>query len=50
MGSAGTVAGGTEARGLGVNILHVLSQHEVTGAETYAAALIAEQTRDGHRL
>jgi len=33
-----------------VNILHVLSQHEVTGAETYAAALIAEQARDGHRV
>jgi peptidoglycan/xylan/chitin deacetylase (PgdA/CDA1 family)/glycosyltransferase involved in cell wall biosynthesis len=33
-----------------VNILHVLSQHEVTGAETYAAALIARQVRDGHRV
>jgi len=33
-----------------VNILHVLSQHEVTGAETYAAALIARQARDGHRV
>jgi peptidoglycan/xylan/chitin deacetylase (PgdA/CDA1 family)/glycosyltransferase involved in cell wall biosynthesis len=33
-----------------VNILHVLSQHEVTGAETYAAALIAQQARDGHRV
>ena len=33
-----------------MNILHVLSQHEVTGAETYAAALIARQARDGHRV
>ncbi len=33
-----------------MNILHVLSQHEVTGAETYAAALIAQQARDGHRV
>lgn len=33
-----------------VNILHVLSQHEVTGAETHAAALIALQARDGHRV
>jgi glycosyltransferase involved in cell wall biosynthesis len=33
-----------------VNILHVLSQYEVTGAETYAAALIARQARDGHRV
>lgn len=33
-----------------MNILHVLSQHEVTGAETYAAALIARQARDGHRI
>jgi peptidoglycan/xylan/chitin deacetylase (PgdA/CDA1 family)/glycosyltransferase involved in cell wall biosynthesis len=33
-----------------VNILHVLSQYEVTGAETYAAALIARQVRDGHRV
>jgi len=33
-----------------VNILHVLSQHEVTGAETYAAALVARQARDGHRV
>jgi len=33
-----------------VNILHVLSQHEVTGAETYAAALIAVQVRAGHRV
>jgi peptidoglycan/xylan/chitin deacetylase (PgdA/CDA1 family)/glycosyltransferase involved in cell wall biosynthesis len=32
-----------------VNILHVLSQQEVTGAETYAEALIAEQVRAGHR-
>ena len=33
-----------------MNILHVLSQYEVTGAETYAATLIAEQVRDGHRV
>ncbi|HTT69512.1 MAG TPA: glycosyltransferase [Gemmatimonadales bacterium] len=33
-----------------VHILHVLSQHEVTGAETYAATLIAEQAREGHRV
>jgi len=33
-----------------VNILHVLSQYEVTGAETYAAALISRQARDGHRV
>jgi len=33
-----------------MNILHVLSQYEVTGAETYAAALIARQARDGHRV
>jgi len=33
-----------------VQILHVLSQHEVTGAETYAATLIAEQAREGHRV
>ncbi len=33
-----------------MNILHVLSQIEVTGAETYAAALIAEQARDGHTV
>ena len=33
-----------------MNILHVLSQHEVTGAETYAAALIACQARNGHRV
>ncbi len=39
--------GGTGAR---VNILHVLSQIEVTGAETYAAALIAEQVRAGHTV
>jgi glycosyltransferase involved in cell wall biosynthesis len=32
-----------------VNILHVLSQYEVTGAETYAASLIAQQVRAGHR-
>jgi len=33
-----------------VNILHVLSQYEVTGAETYAATLIARQAREGHRV
>ena len=33
-----------------MNILHVLSQHEVTGAETYAATLITEQAREGHRV
>jgi len=33
-----------------VNILHVLSQYEVTGAETYAATLIAQQAREGHRV
>jgi len=33
-----------------MNILHVLSQYEVTGAETYAAALIGRQVRDGHRV
>ncbi|HXY20469.1 MAG TPA: glycosyltransferase [Gemmatimonadales bacterium] len=33
-----------------MHILHVLSQHEVTGAETYAATLIAEQAREGHRV
>ena len=33
-----------------MNILHVLSQYEVTGAETYAAALISRQARDGHRV
>jgi glycosyltransferase involved in cell wall biosynthesis len=32
-----------------VHILHVLSQHEVTGAETYAAALIRAQVADDHR-
>ena len=33
-----------------MHILHVLSQYEVTGAETYAAALIACQARAGHRV
>ena len=33
-----------------MNILHVLSQYEVTGAETYAAALITRQVQDGHRV
>jgi len=38
------------ATGATMNILHVLSQYEVTGAETYAATLTAEQARDGHRV
>ncbi len=33
-----------------VNILHVLSQHEVTGAERYGSSLIRQQARDGHRV
>jgi len=33
-----------------VNILHVLSQNEVTGAERYASSLIGQQARDGHRV
>jgi peptidoglycan/xylan/chitin deacetylase (PgdA/CDA1 family)/glycosyltransferase involved in cell wall biosynthesis len=33
-----------------VNILHVLSQQEVTGAETSAAAMVARQVRRGHRV
>jgi hypothetical protein len=33
-----------------MNILHVLSQFEVTGAETYVAALANEQSRAGHRV
>ncbi len=33
-----------------MNILHVLSQVEVTGAETYAAALVAQQVKDGHQV
>ena len=33
-----------------MHILHVLSQYEVTGAETYAATLIAQQVRDGHQV
>jgi peptidoglycan/xylan/chitin deacetylase (PgdA/CDA1 family)/glycosyltransferase involved in cell wall biosynthesis len=33
-----------------VNILHVLSQHEVTGAERYASSLIGRQAADGHRV
>ena len=33
-----------------MNILHVLSQHEVTGAERYGSALIRQQARDGHRV
>ena len=31
-----------------MNILHVLSQFEVTGAEAYAVTLIEEQLRSGH--
>lgn len=33
-----------------MNILHVLSQQEVTGAETYAATLADEQVRNGHNV
>lgn len=33
-----------------MNILHVLSQFEVTGAEAYTATLVAEQAQCGHRL
>lgn len=33
-----------------MNILHTLSQQEVTGAETYAAALANEQVRSGHTV
>ncbi|HTY37217.1 MAG TPA: polysaccharide deacetylase family protein [Bacteroidota bacterium] len=33
-----------------MNILHVLSQFEVTGAEAYAAALIDAQIADGHEV
>jgi len=33
-----------------VNILHVLSQFEVTGAERFASSLIGQQARDGHRV
>ena len=33
-----------------MNILHTLSQNEVTGAETYAAALANEQVRNGHSV
>ena len=33
-----------------MNILHVLSQFEVTGAETYAAVLADEQVRAGHSV
>jgi peptidoglycan/xylan/chitin deacetylase (PgdA/CDA1 family)/glycosyltransferase involved in cell wall biosynthesis len=33
-----------------MNILHVLSQFEVTGAETYAATLISEQILHGHNV
>jgi peptidoglycan/xylan/chitin deacetylase (PgdA/CDA1 family)/glycosyltransferase involved in cell wall biosynthesis len=33
-----------------VRILHVLSQLEVTGAETYAATLIAQQVLQGHEV
>jgi peptidoglycan/xylan/chitin deacetylase (PgdA/CDA1 family)/glycosyltransferase involved in cell wall biosynthesis len=33
-----------------MNILHVLSQFEVTGAETFAATLISEQILHGHNI
>lgn len=33
-----------------MNILHVLSQKEVTGAETFAATLATVQVRTGHRV
>ena len=33
-----------------MNILHVLSQHEVTGAERYGSSLIRRQALDGHRV
>lgn len=33
-----------------MNILHVLSQFEVTGAETFAATLADEQIRNGHTV
>lgn len=33
-----------------VNILHVLSQREVTGAERFASSLIRQQARAGHRI
>ncbi len=33
-----------------MNILHVLSQFEVTGAEAYAATLVEQQAARGHRL
>jgi peptidoglycan/xylan/chitin deacetylase (PgdA/CDA1 family)/glycosyltransferase involved in cell wall biosynthesis len=33
-----------------MNILHTLSQNEVTGAETYAAALANEQVKNGHTV
>ena len=33
-----------------MNILHVLSQREVTGAERFAASLIRQQARAGHRV
>ncbi|HXY70327.1 MAG TPA: polysaccharide deacetylase family protein [Gemmatimonadales bacterium] len=33
-----------------MNILHVLSQREVTGAERFAASLIRQQVQAGHRV
>jgi peptidoglycan/xylan/chitin deacetylase (PgdA/CDA1 family) len=33
-----------------MRILHILSQTELTGAETYAAQLISSQVRDGHQV
>jgi peptidoglycan/xylan/chitin deacetylase (PgdA/CDA1 family)/glycosyltransferase involved in cell wall biosynthesis len=48
VGSNDNLPGGN--RHASVNILHVLSQLEVTGAERYAASLIRQQARDGHRV
>jgi peptidoglycan/xylan/chitin deacetylase (PgdA/CDA1 family)/glycosyltransferase involved in cell wall biosynthesis len=48
VGSNDNLSGGD--RHAHVNILHVLSQLEVTGAERYAASLIRQQARDGHRV
>lgn len=33
-----------------MNVLHVLSQYEVTGAEVYAATLVEQQAQRGHTL
>lgn len=48
VGSNDNASGGI--RHAPVNILHVLSQHEVTGAERYGSSLIRQQARDGHRV